>query len=96
MARSVPAHTFAAHLLIAVLDVPQGLIDLYQSGLNTQPETVSSFFDIQTRQYTEVKDAKKNDGQPFMVDSFRMVESLVMNDAVVSLNQLGFLRNAVC
>jgi hypothetical protein len=35
--------------------VPQSLIDLYQSGLSQLPETVSSFFDIQTRQWTRVR-----------------------------------------
>lgn len=34
--------------------VPPDLIELYQSGLSTLPETVSSFFDIQTRQWTKV------------------------------------------
>ena len=34
--------------------VPQSLIELYQSGLKDLPETVSSFFDIQTRQWTKV------------------------------------------
>ena len=35
--------------------VPQSLIELYQSGLKDLPETVSSFFDIQTRQWTKVR-----------------------------------------
>lgn len=34
--------------------VPPALIELYQSGLSSLPETVSSFFDIQTRQWTKV------------------------------------------
>lgn len=75
--------------------VPQGLIDLYQSGLASQPETVSSFFDIQTRQYTEVKDPKKIDGQPYLVDAFRMLDSIVLNDAIVRLNLhfFGMFKN---
>ncbi|KPI43258.1 uncharacterized protein AB675_6774 [Cyphellophora attinorum] len=64
------------------MHVPDSLIDLYQSGLSTQPETVSSFFDIQTRQWTEVTNSKKLNGEPYVVDSFRMLESVVLNDAI--------------
>ena len=62
--------------------VPDSLLELYQSGLSTQSETVSSFFDIQTRQYSYSKDPQKLDGKPYLVDAFRWLEPLVLNDAV--------------
>jgi hypothetical protein len=62
--------------------VPQSLLELYQSGLDDLPETVSSFFDIQTRQWTTATDPKKENGKPFLVDAFRMLEPLVLNNAI--------------
>jgi hypothetical protein len=62
--------------------VPSSLIDLYQSGLSTQPETVSSFFDIQSRQYTYKNESTKMNNKPYLVDTFRMLEPLVLNDAI--------------
>ena len=62
--------------------VPQDLIDLFQSGLEGMPGTVSSSFDIQTRQYTVFTDPNYADGEPYIVDTFRMLESLVLDDVV--------------
>lgn len=61
--------------------IPKDLAKLYQSGLSQQQQSVSSFFDIQSRQYSYR--TKNNIGNnTYMVDSYRKLASLILDDAV--------------
>ena len=68
--------------------VPDSLISLYQSGLADHPETVSSFFDIQSRQYSYKNDSRINKGGKYAVDVFRVLDSVVLNDAIEPIEGL--------
>lgn len=70
------------------MQIPQTLIDLYQSGLAHQPESVSSFFDIHSRQYTMIQDEAKDNGDPFLVSQFRMLDSVILHDTIEPIEGL--------
>lgn len=55
------------------------LAELYQSGLSDQQPSVSSFFDIQTRQYSY---GHSNQKKPYLVDAFRYLTSVVLDNAI--------------
>jgi len=64
--------------------IPQSLVDLYQSGLRDRPSSLSSFFDVQTRQYRltpripSYYDTKNN--ASYMVPSYKPLTSVVLNN----------------
>jgi hypothetical protein len=60
----------------------QNLTDLFQSGLASQPQTMSSFFDIQWRTYTFAQDPNFDDDKEYLVNSFRQLTSLILDDAI--------------
>lgn len=60
------------------ITIPQATKDLYSSGRTKFGKTVSSFFDIRTRQYTYRSELKKNNGKTWPVNTFRMLESKIL------------------
>ena len=62
--------------------LPRNLTDLFQSGLANQAQTVSSIFDIEWRTYTFAQDANIDNGAEYLVNSYRQLTSLILNDAV--------------
>jgi hypothetical protein len=62
--------------------IPRGLAELYQSGLAERPQSVSSFFDIQSRQYSFQNQSGILNNERYVVDSFRFLTSVVLNDAI--------------
>lgn len=61
--------------------IPHALAQLYQSGLADQPESVSSFFDIQARHY-QFKNSYSTNDTSYLVDSFRSLTSLVKDNGI--------------
>jgi hypothetical protein len=68
--------------------IPQEKIDLFQSGLKEQMQTVSSFFDIQFRAVTKQQDPAVNNGTLFNVGTYRQVSQLVLDDAIEAVEGL--------
>jgi hypothetical protein len=62
--------------------IPEVLAKLYQSGLYDQEQTVSSFFDIQSRQYTYDREVGVEHGGSYVVDAYRQVTSLILDDDI--------------
>jgi hypothetical protein len=59
--------------------IPVQLAKLYQSGLSSQPDSVSSFFDIQWRWYnTHTRDNIANDS--YLVDSYHPIDTVIGDD----------------
>ena len=62
--------------------IPRVLAELYQSGLAQQTETVSSFFDIESRQYSyQFQEGMLND-EKYIVTFFRQLQNVILNDAI--------------
>lgn len=78
------ATTFSAEIPNDDYDmrIPKELAVLYQSGLDGQAQTVSSFFDIQWRQYTYSIQEGANHGSRYVVDVYRQLTSMLLNDAL--------------
>ena len=68
--------------------IPEVLAKLYQSGLYDQEQTVSSFFDIQSRQYTYSTEAGVEHGKSYVVDAYRQVTSLILDDDIEAVEGL--------
>ena len=64
------------------LKIPRELAKLYTSGLKQQSQTVSSYFDIQSRQYTYTRGKVVDHNQPYVVDMYRNLRSIVLDNAV--------------
>jgi hypothetical protein len=62
--------------------IPKHLTDLFQSGLTSQPQTMSSIFDIEWRTYTFDQDPNIDNGEMYLVNSFRQLTSLILNNAI--------------
>lgn len=71
--------------------IPHALAQLYQSGLAQQPETVSSFFDIESRQYSYQLQDGMLDHEKYIVTSFRQLQNVILNDAIEPLE--GIIAN---
>lgn len=67
--------------------VPKVLVELYQSGLALQSRSVSSYFDIQARQY-EYQNRYNINGSSYLVDSFRSMGSRILDDSVYLVDGL--------
>jgi hypothetical protein len=68
--------------------IPKALATLYQSGLAGQSQTVSSFFDIEWRQYSYSVQKGANHGNRYLVDTYRQLTSMVLNDAIEPVEDL--------
>ncbi|ETI21274.1 hypothetical protein G647_07619 [Cladophialophora carrionii CBS 160.54] len=62
--------------------IPRVLAELYQSGLQQQPQSVSSFFDIQARYYTYTIQTGVAHGAKYIAGAFRYLSNMVLNNAV--------------
>ena len=62
--------------------IPKVLGELYQSGLATQKPSVSSFFDIQNRQWGWTKEKSVNFEKPYPVEGYQTLTSVILNDAI--------------
>ncbi|KAK5947836.1 hypothetical protein OHC33_011132 [Knufia fluminis] len=62
--------------------IPEFLWELYQSGLSLQSRSVSSFFDIETRQFTFRKQSNFGIDKPYTVDFFQYLKSIHLDNAL--------------
>jgi len=60
--------------------IPDVILNTYSSGTNDS-STVSNYFDIQWRRYITTRDWLYNNGSTYLVNSFRNVQSLILNNA---------------
>lgn len=67
--------------------VPKVLVELYQSGLASQSRSVSSYFDIQARQY-EYENKYNINGSSYLVDRFRSMGSRILDDSIYLMDGL--------
>jgi hypothetical protein len=68
--------------------IPRRKVQLFQSGLAEQSETVSSIFDIQWRSYTTQQDQDVNNGSTFLVGGYRQLTTLILDDAIEAVEGL--------
>ncbi|KAL6243810.1 hypothetical protein RBB50_009244 [Rhinocladiella similis] len=68
--------------------VPAEKIELFQSGLKEQEQTVSSFFDIQFRSQTKRQDPEVNNGSFYATGSYRQLGTLVLESTVEAVEGL--------
>ncbi|KAL1976249.1 hypothetical protein VTN31DRAFT_2531 [Thermomyces dupontii] len=86
--------TFTSEVEYHDTHVPQYVIDAFQSGLENQEDSVSSIFDIQARSYSweltddDHKGTSPDNGQPYPIDSFRMIESNILADDYLAVEGL--------
>ncbi|KAK5087844.1 hypothetical protein LTR05_002059 [Lithohypha guttulata] len=64
---------------IASPEIPQSLVDLFESGVNDEI-SVSSFFDVQYRQWKEAKSFLVVENSSFLTGDFRMLSSFILNN----------------
>ncbi|KIW86078.1 hypothetical protein Z517_01472 [Fonsecaea pedrosoi CBS 271.37] len=62
--------------------IPKELAELYQSGLDQQPRSVSSFFDIESRYYSYMYQDGVSRGRKYIVDAFRYLSNMVLDNAI--------------
>ena len=62
--------------------IPKNITSYFQSGLEDQPSSVSSAFDIHWRSYTTTGDKRYNNGSRYVLGTFRQLTSLVLDDAI--------------
>jgi hypothetical protein len=68
--------------------IPQTKVQLFQSGLTEQSETVSSIFDIQWRSYITRQDINVNNGSTFLVGKYRQLTTLILDDTIEAVEGL--------
>ena len=68
--------------------IPKVLAELYQSGLREQARSVSSYFDIQARQYRTSSEQGDVMNETYLVDSFRPLGSMIMDDSMSLIDGL--------
>ncbi|KIX09482.1 uncharacterized protein Z518_00562 [Rhinocladiella mackenziei CBS 650.93] len=68
--------------------IPSDKIELFQSGLKEQMQTVSSFFDIQYRSHGKAQDPDVNNGSFYQTGSYRQLGTLVLDDKVEAVEGL--------
>jgi len=61
-------------------ELPESLVDIYQSGLTEQMSSVSGFFDIQFRQWGTGTTNWTVDNSSYLTPSSKMLTSLVLDD----------------
>jgi hypothetical protein len=62
--------------------VPETLREIYSSGTNGFPTTISNYFDIEWRQYSTAKDKFYDNGTEFLIGAYRQMDSLILNDNI--------------
>ena len=62
------------------ITIPQAIKDLYDGGRQKFGKTMSSFFDIHTRQFTYISMKGYNGNQKYPVPSFRILDSRVLEE----------------
>ncbi|KAH6961737.1 hypothetical protein BKA56DRAFT_647759 [Ilyonectria sp. MPI-CAGE-AT-0026] len=62
--------------------VPDVLYDIYTSGTKGHSTTISNYFDIEWRQLTTQYNRELNNGTPYASGSFRLLQSLALDDEV--------------
>ena len=67
--------------------IPKALVKLYQSGLSQQSRSVSSYFDIQARQY-QYENQNNINNSTYLVDSFRALSSKILDDSTYLIDGL--------
>lgn len=73
--------------------IPRTKMQLFQSGLAEQSETVSSIFDIQWRSYTTQQGQDVNNGSTFLVGGYRQLTTLILDDAIEAVE--GLIVNTI-
>ena len=68
--------------------IPKVLAELYQNDLRDYPPSVSSYFGVQARQYQFRNEQGEEANASYLVDLFRPVSSLVMDESVVLVDGL--------
>ncbi|KAH0845116.1 hypothetical protein AYO21_01623 [Fonsecaea monophora] len=74
--------------------VPQYVIDVFGSGLATQPKSVSSIWDIQSRSYTwsQINDNPSalvaDNGSAYPVTAYRQISTMVLEDDYLAIEGL--------
>ncbi|KAJ9602902.1 hypothetical protein H2200_012682 [Cladophialophora chaetospira] len=68
--------------------IPKVLAELYQSGLAQQPQSVSSFFDVQSRYYSFELQRGVINGARYIVSVFRYLSNMVLNNAIEAVEGL--------
>ncbi|OAQ60762.1 hypothetical protein VFPPC_06856 [Pochonia chlamydosporia 170] len=61
--------------------VSNSLREIYSSGTNQVPTTVSNFFDIEWRQLVYKRDNRSNNGEPMPAGGYRFLESFALTDS---------------
>lgn len=62
-------------------EIPQSLIDLYQSGVKDNP-SLSSFFDIQFRQWKKTTSFYIENNASYIIPDWRMLSSAMIDDKI--------------
>lgn len=57
------------------------LHDIFTSGTNKSPTTVSNFFDIEWRQLTYKRENRSNSGKPISAGTFHFLESFILTES---------------
>jgi hypothetical protein len=73
--------------------IPRTKVQLFQSGLTEQSETVSSIFDIQWRSYTTQQGQDVNNGSTVLVGGYRQLTTLILDDAIEAVE--GLIVNTI-
>lgn len=68
--------------------IPIEKIELLQSGLQEQQQTVSSFFDIQFRSHNKRQDPDINNGTFYDAGLYRQLDTLVLKDSIEAIEGL--------
>jgi hypothetical protein len=70
------------------LRIPKVLAELYQSGLHQHPASVSSFFDIQSRQWGWTSQKGTMQDKDFPADAFRYLATVALDDSYEAVEGL--------
>jgi hypothetical protein len=70
------------------LRIPKVLAELYQSGLHQHPASVSSFFDIQSRQWGWTSQEGTMHDKDFPADAFRYLATVALDDSYEAIEGL--------
>lgn len=68
--------------------IPAEKIQLFQSGLKDQQQTVSSIFNIEYRSHGKMSDPETNNGSFFQTGAYRQLDSLVLDGTIEAVEGL--------
>lgn len=69
------------------ISIPKFVSDVYSSGVGNST-TVSNYFDIQWRRYGSTQDADYNNGSTYLIQEFRLMQSMALNNATEAVEGL--------